>query len=388
MPYTPSRSDWKNLPDRSTPVTAEFIEEWQAGIADAVAKAEEALANPGGGASITGGGTTADTWATATAYTAGRIIAVDGKTYAAKNAHTSGATFAGDLSAHWALVGVDPASAAQVTTDEDAGTVGIKTDNGTIVLTGTYVPDGGGGGDGPWADKLVGRWTAPHSDLTLEPAVGAENLVGEADGGGAYRQENHAGLTVGGVTGAMWRGTTRSYVATLGTAVPLEATLGYTTFTVVLRNVSFDGSATSCNIGQIGSDTAGLLLIAVRDGANDLKIRVAGHVNHFSAVLASPEKGTFIVPGDGSSTSMTSFLTSGWHVLTLALKQGSLGKVVLDGTTVVTGIDSDGFGPTTIAELNTLTGGDFAAGYPFKDFAVGTALTDSDITTMHADLAG
>jgi hypothetical protein len=115
----------------------------------------------GAGATITGGGTTVDTWATATAYTAGHIVSLDAKTYAAKDAHTSGGTFAGDLSAHWTLIGVDPALAAQVTTDEDAGTVGVKTE---------------------WASKMVGRWQAPQTDITLEPTTGAANLVGDTDG--------------------------------------------------------------------------------------------------------------------------------------------------------------------------------------------------------------
>jgi hypothetical protein len=70
---------------------------------------------------------------------------------------------------------------------------------------------------------------------------------------------------------------------------------------------------------------------------------------------------------------MASFLNTGWHVLTLALKQGSLGKVVLDGTTIATGINSDGIPPTTSFKLNALSGGDHQSGYAFKFAAVGAA---------------
>jgi hypothetical protein len=186
----------------------------------------------------------------------------------------------------------------------------------------------------------------------------------------------------------MWRGTLRSFDATLDTAVPLESTLGYTTVTVIVRHVSFDGAATNNNLFQIGSgNSVGLLMLATRNGGSALDLRVLGTSNspHVGAV-SSPDLGTYTVPG--GVTSMASFLNSGWHVVTLALKQGQAGKVVLDGTTVVTNVDSDGFGPTTVLKLNALSNGDNQSGYAFKFAAVGAAFTDSDITTMHAELAG
>ncbi len=46
-------------------------------------------------------------WAPATAYLVGHGVAVGGRTYTADDAHTSGATFAGDLAAHWTLLAYD-----------------------------------------------------------------------------------------------------------------------------------------------------------------------------------------------------------------------------------------------------------------------------------------
>jgi hypothetical protein len=86
----------------------------------------------GTGTGLTGGAT-ADTWATATAYTAGRIVAVNGKTYFAKDDHTSGATFAGDLAAHWSLLGVADIAAAGGVLVDDA--VELAADDTVIDLT-------------------------------------------------------------------------------------------------------------------------------------------------------------------------------------------------------------------------------------------------------------
>lgn len=60
-------------------------------------------------------------WVTATAYLAGQMVTNGGHTYTANDAHTSGATFAGDLAGHWTLLpitygDVGAASAAQGTT--------------------------------------------------------------------------------------------------------------------------------------------------------------------------------------------------------------------------------------------------------------------------------
>ncbi len=43
-------------------------------------------------------------WATATAYIQGQMVTNGGHTYTANDAHTSGATFAGDLGSHWTLL--------------------------------------------------------------------------------------------------------------------------------------------------------------------------------------------------------------------------------------------------------------------------------------------
>ncbi len=50
-------------------------------------------------------------WATGTQYIAGQPVTNGGHTYTANDAHTAGATFAGDLAAHWTLL---PLTAADV----------------------------------------------------------------------------------------------------------------------------------------------------------------------------------------------------------------------------------------------------------------------------------
>lgn len=51
-------------------------------------------------------------WATATAYIQGQMVTNGGHTYTANDAHTSGATFAGDIAGHWTLL---PVAASDVT---------------------------------------------------------------------------------------------------------------------------------------------------------------------------------------------------------------------------------------------------------------------------------
>jgi hypothetical protein len=68
------------------------------------------------GLTILGGGTGGSSgvilpWVTATAYLAGQPVTNGGRTYTAVDNHTSGATFVGDLAAHWVL---QPAGAAAI----------------------------------------------------------------------------------------------------------------------------------------------------------------------------------------------------------------------------------------------------------------------------------
>src|SRR4051812_11698095 len=48
-------------------------------------------------------------WATGTVYVQGQPVTNGGHTYTANDAHTAGATFAGDLGAHWTLLPVTKA---------------------------------------------------------------------------------------------------------------------------------------------------------------------------------------------------------------------------------------------------------------------------------------
>jgi hypothetical protein len=72
-------------------------------------------------------------WVTATAYKTGQPVTNGGRTYLAVDDHTSGATFAGDLAAHWTLepVGV---SAAAVTTFDQSGVLSVTTGTGRLTF--------------------------------------------------------------------------------------------------------------------------------------------------------------------------------------------------------------------------------------------------------------
>jgi hypothetical protein len=135
------------------------------------------------GATITGGGTTVDTWATATAYTAGpscrRREDVRREGRAHLRGHVRGRPV-GALDADRRRPRAGRAGHDRRGRGHRRRQDGQRHDR----------PDGNvrprrrrRGGDGPWADKIVGRWEAPQTDLTLEPTTGAANLVGQADGG-------------------------------------------------------------------------------------------------------------------------------------------------------------------------------------------------------------
>lgn len=107
---------------------------------------------PGGGAPASGGSSSGVVlaWVTATAYLAGQPVTNGGRTYTAVDAHTSGATFAGDLAAHWVLqpagafaparvvaggsLGATP-SLAMLSTDGKVMLVGTLSANATLTIT-------------------------------------------------------------------------------------------------------------------------------------------------------------------------------------------------------------------------------------------------------------
>ncbi len=80
--------------------------------------------NPGNGGGGGGAGSGVILpWATATDYATGQPVTNGGHTYTANDEHTSGATFAGDLAAHWTLLPVTKADVGLGSVDNtpDAG---------------------------------------------------------------------------------------------------------------------------------------------------------------------------------------------------------------------------------------------------------------------------
>lgn len=72
-------------------------------------------------------------WVTATAYVQGQAVTSGGRTYTANDAHTSGATFAGDLASHWTLL-PSGANDAAVTTFDQSGTLSVSTGTGRLTF--------------------------------------------------------------------------------------------------------------------------------------------------------------------------------------------------------------------------------------------------------------
>lgn len=72
-------------------------------------------------------------WATATAYLAGQPVTNGGRTYTANDAHTSGATFAGDLASHWTLL-PSGANDAAVTTFDQSGVLSVTAGTGRLTF--------------------------------------------------------------------------------------------------------------------------------------------------------------------------------------------------------------------------------------------------------------
>ncbi len=112
-------------------------------------------------------------WVTATDYVAGQGITNSGHTYLATNDHTSGATFAGDLGAHWALVPVavaDVVGAAPIASPTLTGNPAAPTpppgDNDTSISTTAFVSA---------AITAHAAATDPHSDRAYADGLFAAN---------------------------------------------------------------------------------------------------------------------------------------------------------------------------------------------------------------------
>ncbi len=85
-------------------------------------------------------------WATATEYVQGQPVTNSGHTYTANDAHTAGATFAGDLAGHWTLLPVavaDVTGAAPLASPALTGNPTAPTpapgDNDTSIATSAFV---------------------------------------------------------------------------------------------------------------------------------------------------------------------------------------------------------------------------------------------------------
>lgn len=87
-----------------------------------------------GPASPSGGSSSAILpWVTATAYVIGQGVTNGGRTYTANDAHTSGATFAGDLASHWTLL-PSGANDAALATFEQGGTLSVSVGTGRLTF--------------------------------------------------------------------------------------------------------------------------------------------------------------------------------------------------------------------------------------------------------------
>lgn len=93
-----------------------------------------------GGSGSGGSGGTVAAWVTATAYVAGQPVTNGGRTYLAVDSHTSGATFAGDLAAHWVLQPAGAAPPARVVAGGSLGatpSLAMLSTDGKVMLVGT-----------------------------------------------------------------------------------------------------------------------------------------------------------------------------------------------------------------------------------------------------------
>lgn len=109
-----------------------------------------------GGSPIVAGGGAILPWATGTSYIQGQAVTNGGNTYTANDAHTSGATFAGDLAGHWTTLPVGSGGSLV--------TVTAVTDDYTLVL-----------GD---ASKAVEMTAATAKTITVPPNASVAFDVG------------------------------------------------------------------------------------------------------------------------------------------------------------------------------------------------------------------
>jgi hypothetical protein len=255
----------------------------------------------GGDGTPISGTPTGETWTATTAYPANRIVIFDGKTYAAKDAHTSGAAFADDLSAHWVLVGVDPATAQQVIVEATQVSYPFTLDgeDGFVVCPGTFVPSGTP--TGPWrtnTDALV--WepsglpaigTLPGSGLVWTcatsggPSLGTAQMGGPSDVGVVDVGGGHKGLRV--------------VTDNVGAFMPgnIDAEFGDGPMAVVMRLV--DAGVADGIDGQVG------YLTWIGTDSTQLKVGL-----EYTAGLSAGQRLHWWA-GDGHTASLTGFTSPG-----------------------------------------------------------------------------
>lgn len=235
MPYSKVRSDWKNFPDNTTPVTAEAIEQMEAGIEDAVAKAEEALARPAG------------------EVTPDAIVAA-----------TTGADL--DLGAATTIGGATPGA---FTMDKVAGTVAFETDTPGEYLVfsgGVLSTSGGGGGGGGGFDEanVTNEWghaNVPHTNVAWPDTVGGIDAAFVTDAGSVLT--GYDATAFGGKGG--FKLSNDAFAADLGTNINLDTNPGWGAAYVVMEH---------WGINDVDADGTPRIILALQDAARSNVIRV------------------------------------------------------------------------------------------------------------------
>lgn len=175
-------------------------------------------------------------WATATAYLRGEAVTNGGHTYTANDAHTSGATFAGDLATHWTplpiavadVTGAAPTASPALTGNPTAPTQ-TAGNNSTRLATTAY------------ADAAAAAVIAAADAMVFKGAIdcSASPNYPAADAGHTYRV-SVAGK-IGGASGVNVEVNDLAMCTADGTAAGNQATVG-SAWVVVQANI--DGAVT------------------------------------------------------------------------------------------------------------------------------------------------
>ncbi len=160
-------------------------------------------------------------WATATAYVQGEPVTNGGHTYTANDAHTSGATFAGDLAAHWTLLPLTASDVGAQPVDSDlTALAAIAPSNDDLVQRKA----------GAWTNRTPAQ---VKTDLVLVKAdVGLGNVDNTTD---ANKPVSTAQATADALAARVLVPTavkTANYTAGANEYVPVDTTSGVVTITL------------------------------------------------------------------------------------------------------------------------------------------------------------